>query len=348
MNSSLTRPKFDLAVDASQLVLTTEQRESLWRALRLVLTGKLAPDPHKPRPCWSDDAIDLREPLRREIEACRKRAAESGIYGRTDSREIPLPNGKTQRASIIFNAYRDALALIQQRMDDVLRDGGHWRSGPVDGVSTAPDPQPIAVLVANEKTAGRAAGTRDWVQWEDPKTRDRLTQFFELAYARQYGGRRWRPYQVPLSSLSERGVAADARRATAWRTAFHKLLTATIASLQEEHDRVTMRDPDDARYEPALAFWEELRDEPQYQTALTEAGDAQARAHRTPSNHRFAHPNSIWHALPIPMRLDLAARFDAIDRGFSEFLLARGLSPVAPAHNPFALTEDELRERSAG
>lgn len=361
MSYALTRPKFDTALDsvAAQLPLAEAQRELLWTAMRSAITGKLKPDASRWVFGWSPEATALRDQLRREIEACRKRAAEDVMLSRFGDLNVKI--ARPGRAAPIevnvvqaFAGYRESLLQIQARMDAALRDGGHWRNASASGHPPVDTRQPIEVIVANERAAGRPAGTLDWTQWEIPKNRALFTAVFEQAYAAVPRGRFWAPYTLFESALSERGRAAHARRISVWRGAFHDELSETRyrwSFLSRSSENETER----ACGKLMHAFYRGLSvDNAQMEEAIIEACAQQARAHRTPSNPRFFPPNSVWHALDKDTRIRLAVEYNAVlvqchelCLAANEMILAASVNP-AVAPNPFALTPEELREVSAG
>ena len=320
--------------------------EPLWSALRAVMTGRMRVDPDVQRG-WTQEAFALREPLRREIDACCKRAIEGTMLNRFEGLSVNL-KGKPFDVMRTFAAYRESLVGIRTRMDDALRDGNHWRT--IDNMSI--ETQPIDVIVANQKALGLPAGTLNWVQWELPRNYGLISKVFDEANRSFRGGRKWHPYAVPDGNLSERGKADNQRRVSAWLTALRELV-------YETHDMLREQAALNPGAEHLAAFYATLKAEggllePKLMAAIIEAATQQARAHRTPANPAFAPPNSIWHVLPVPLRLDLAARFAAALRAAHESLLAAGEPALAqsynPAHafNPWALTERELPNLSAG
>ena len=350
MRSSLTRPKFDLAFDAAGL--PPELREPIWTALRAVLTGRLRQDPQILRG-WTPDARALREPLRREIDACCKRDSEGTLLNRFEglSVNLPAPNNQQPRAFNVmrmFEAYRESLVNIRTRMDDALRDGNHWRT--LDNLST--EPQPLDIIVSNVKALGGYAGTLNWVQWELPRNYGLISKVFDEANTNYRAARKWTPYSISTSALGDRGKAANQRRVNAWVGALRELV-------YEMHDVLRERAALNPGAERLAAFYATLKSntgmlEPKLMAAVFEAATQQARAHRTPANPAFAPPNSIWHVLPVPLRLDLAARYAVVLREAHEAMLAEGEPELAaafnPAHtfNPWALTQEELARHSAG
>jgi hypothetical protein len=364
MSPPFTRPKFDLALDtaAHQLPFTSEQRELLWTVLRNAMHGKLRLDPTR-RPGWTPEAVALREPLRREIEACRKRHDEGTILNRFEGIGVfvPMPGNKPPRQVDVvqaFAAYRASILAIQQRMDTVLRDGGHWRAPmpTFDAASnhrapSAPPPQPIDVLVANERALGNHAGTLNWVQWEIPKHYALFSKVFELANTMHARGRLWAPYAIPDGTMTERGRADNDRRTRIWNGEFHD---AILVPRDAARDQMTAQpDTTVARCSAhIIAFYESLRS-PKVRDAIDEAIQKQVRAHRLPTNPRFRPPNSIWHALDNATRIDLAVQYDLMLRACYELAMAEGepllASEVNPlsAANPFALTKEEHAKLSA-
>jgi len=330
--------------------------------MRNAMHGRLRHDPTR-RPGWTPEAVALREPLRREIEACRKRHDQGTILNRFEGLGVlvPSPSGSRppKECNVVqtFAAYREAITAIQQRMDTVLRDGGHWRAPmpTFDAASnyrapSAPPPQPIDVLVANERALGNPAGTLNWVQWEQPRIRSLITQVFELANTR-VKGKLWFPYAVPDGTMTERGRADNDRRTRVWNGEFHD---AILVPRDAARDQMTAQpDTTVARCSAHIStFYESLRS-PKVQDAIDEAIQKQVRAHRLPTNPRFRPPNSIWHALDNATRIELAVQYDLMLRTCYELAVAEGepllASEVNPlsAANPFALTKEEHAKLSA-
>jgi len=346
MTYALTRPKFDTAIDSvsNDIPLHPAQRDTLWTALRRAITGDLKPSLVH-RTGWTPEAHALRRPLLREIEACRKRSHKP-----RDDIHVTLPSPGKRAPRVLgthdtFNEYISLLRNTQQFIEEALIDGHHWRT--VANANT--EPQPLAVIAANQHTLGLPAGTLNWVQWVPPADLTRISAVFAAANALTPGRSRakWTPFNLPPSGLSDRGRAEHARRCGAWQSAFHDALYAAIDECEartKEHDPGAHLLHD---------FYVELAGSTWLLSARAEAAVTQTNDKRTPANPLFRPPNSIWHALPAPARVTLAAKYDAVLRAAYEACMSLGESEHARAYNPswafnpWSLTDSERADLSA-
>jgi hypothetical protein len=373
MKLPFTRPIFDdaLASIASQLPseFTPAHASLLWDSLRVAISARNAAltlrlqkraDLPK-RMHWSKEAIALREPLRIEVTANSHRLKTRAFEPRYSGISITLPDpkGGRNRAPIAvdvmaaFRLYCTSLEDILQRMDAALRAGGHW-----DTHDTMHEnytcPQPLDVIVANERAAGRPAGTLDWTQWEKPGRMRQLCAIFEQAREMtSKRGRSWIPY-----AILGRGAANTSRLMGAWHRAFddavhayddvHAAATQALTIPAYPLDR---RTPEQQCTIRMASFYALLRT-----LATTRAIDAaikrECTAHRGPNNARFTRRSAssptrcIWHALDMQTRASLAAHFHAAVTDCYE-LLTNARHPKAPEYSPavmpnlWELTEEE-------
>jgi hypothetical protein len=237
---------------------------------------------------------------------------------------LVTPPGKTEPVSLalLHAAYAKRLPDILLRLDTAMRREGHWCVADDDSYA-----QPIRVVVANERQAGRPAGTLDWTQWEDPPMVRKLTAAFSLAPQAKHGAQ-WAPYNP--QGTRKRGAAQIKRATAVWRGAFHDAVRAPIPGIAAN-----------PLARPLLRFYESLKTN-DVQQAIEDAIRTQVAAGRSPINPAFK--QSIWHALDTGPRAVLAAQFhEALKQTHETMLAARSpeaaaLSP-AVLPNPWALSE---------
>jgi hypothetical protein len=310
------RPSFDAACAAlagTPEALTPAQCSALWAAL-----NPTQQQTRYGRQRWSDAALSLREPLRIELNTVAKQIVKQQFVGliATSPGKPPL------ELSLAHARYVARLEDIRLRMDAALRTHGHWCLATDESFA-----QPLRVVVANERAAGRPAGNADWTQWEFPATVRLFTNIFDTALAdAAKRGPQWSPY-LP-NGARKPGAAANKKLMQAWRGAFHDAIAIPLtAALADPHG------------EPVARFYETLKT-PLMQQHIEDAIRDQLLLRQGPTNHAFTRPGrSLWHALDIGVRTALAAAYhDALTRA--------GLSTILTP-NPWALTEDELNEVSA-
>jgi len=319
---NLLRPSFDAA--CASLVgtdneLSSSQCAALWAALVPANAQTRAG-----RQGWTAHAISLRAPLLREMNTVAKQAKAGQFEG-----ILITPPGKTEpvNLALLHDAYAKRLPDILLRLDTAMRREGHWCVADDDAYA-----QPLRVVVANERQAGRPAGTMDWTQWEEPSMVRKLTAAFALAPQAKRGAQ-WTPY---LPQGTRKRGAAQIKRATAlWRGAFHDAVRAPIPGIAAN-----------PLARPLLRFYESLKTS-EVQQVIEDAIRTQVAASRSPLNPAFK--QSIWHALDSGARITLAAQFnDALTETHEAMLAARhpeaaALSP-AVMPNPWALDDSALTQ----
>jgi hypothetical protein len=317
-----TRPTFDAACAAltgTPDALTPSQCHALWCALVPAVAQHAAG-----RYRWTPAATLLRVPLLREQHTVREQLRRRQFNDRT----LALPGKPVVDISQLHSHYASRINEILLRLDSALQREGHWCLP-----DKLADAQPLRVVVANERAAGRCAGTLSWVQWEDPDIVRRIGAIF-AAYAEHNSktGPMWQPY---ATNGRKRGAAAELKMMREWRGAFHDAMHSIQADAAPYPDAVR----------PLLAFQEELKSS-LAQQAIEEAIREQCAARRGPRNPAFK--DSIWHALNVNVRTYLAqkyhdalvARFDYLC-GCNQRALAAQYNPRI-MFNPWALTAAEL------
>jgi hypothetical protein len=240
---------------------------------------------------------------------------------------LVTPPGKTEpvNLALLHDAYAKRLPDILLRLDAALRREGHWCVADDDGYA-----QPLRVVVANERQAGRPAGTLDWTQWEDPSMVRKLTAAFSAAPQAKRGAQ-WAPY-LPQGTR-KRGAAQNKRATALWRGAFHDAVRLAMLGIAVN-----------PLARPLLRFYESLKSN-DVQQVIEDAIRTQVAAGRSPHNPAFK--RGIWRALDSGARLALAAQFhDALTETHEAMLAARhpeaaSLSP-AVLLNPWAVDDTEL------
>jgi hypothetical protein len=212
---NLTRQAFAAALKRCEekVPLTPYQRNELWCAFNDIAPRDAPPPPPMQMNRWTVTAIELLEPLRREIATCQHARSRGDIERRYAGIKATLPGrhgrvaaGATRKPLSIdvieaFDTYFEELIRIRWEMENALREGHHW-------ISSGPSiqPTPIDIIVENEHAEHttahpRYAGTRHWTQWAKPGLRKQLTEIFEQAHApmaRRNGA--WKPYPVPTTA----------------------------------------------------------------------------------------------------------------------------------------------------
>lgn len=325
----ILRPDFEAAASSPTIdpPLTHPQRLAFWQALSATCAI-----PQRRPARWSPEAVALRAPLLRELKVLRQHADKGTIANRYTGISITLPAGKFSVMEV-YAQYCQRVHALLARIDAAMRAHGHW-AAPDDAVTFK---QPLEIVVANERAAGRHAGTTDWTQWESPKAVRAMTAIFDQARAstspagQRRRGRQWAPY-LPNGDAT-RGAAADARLAAAWRGAFHDAIAVPLG--------LAKLDP---HAQPLVRFLTTLQN-PHWQGRIEDAIRTELHLRRSPTNRAFS--TSIWRALDNQTRLELAAAYDAALRECWEALVAQGdarAEQYSPAVvlNPWALTAKEL------
>jgi hypothetical protein len=314
---NLLRPAFDAA--CASLVgtpdeLSSSQCTSLWRALVPANAQRKSG-----RQRWTAPALALREPLRRELNTVAKQRADK----RFELQLVILPDKPPIDLGDLHRFYAARLADILLRLDAALRSNGHWCTPDDEDYA-----QPIQVIVANERAAGRPAGNTDWTQWEDPATVKKLIRIFAEGPRAQRGAH-WSPY-LP-NGTRKRGAAAELKLLKLWRGAFHDAIHAPMQALALNPAAHLL-----------VRFYASLK-EPATQQNIEDAIRTQMAAHKSPLNPAFK--TSIWLALDHGTRIDLASRFHAALLECQETALALGQRPLAAEFDPAAVPNPwELRE----
>jgi len=318
----LLRPYFDSALASlpQELYIDATRREAIWQALVGTTAAARQRKPH-----WSPEAQALLAPLDRELKALRQQQASGSIAKRYDGIHVNLPRGGNNQppqqfiVMHVYAQYCQRLLAVRERIDRVLRDGGHWRT-------SADNPnliQPLDVIAENERHAGRHAGTLDWTQWENPSAVRAITKVFEQARiatnAQSKPGRQWAPY-VPNTGAP--GAAASSKSMAKWRGEFHDAIHAPLDAYRKNKNAGWL-----------VHFYESLK-APAIQQRIEDAIRAQVKLRRSATNHAFS--VSIWHALDNQTRIQLAAAYDHALRACAEALNSKGLdaSAFSPAVNP--------------
>lgn len=188
-----------LSTIAKEFPVTPKFRAALWRALNGVEPERLPPIRFDH---WTREALALLEPLRLEQETCKQSQRKGTIDRRYLGITATLPGGgRGRRPEVVvvleeFDAYCIELLRIEEAMEDALTEGNHRRFA---GIAGQPEPEPLDIIVENERTANRHAGTVHWTQWALPNVKARITEVFEQARKQTpQRGRSWVPYPLTL------------------------------------------------------------------------------------------------------------------------------------------------------
>jgi hypothetical protein len=198
-------------LSGTHLAINAAQRDALWNIL-----VPTAAQTSSGRQRFTATAHALRGPLRREINTVAKQGKKY------DGEIVTMPGKPSLDLGQMHSFYAARLGDILLRLDAALRANGHFCT-PDD----EPFAQPIQVIVANERQAGRAAGTSNWTQWEDPVTVRRLMRIFTAGPKTKHGAQ-WLPYMP--DGTRKRGAASLKNATAVWRGAFHDAQVAAHKS----------------------------------------------------------------------------------------------------------------------
>jgi hypothetical protein len=316
---NLLRPAYDAAwqqLMLTPLAITVAQRDAFWDLL-VPSNAQTAAGRRR----LTATAHALLEPLRREINTVKHQRAD----GRFTKKVAKEPGKPEVDLDALHSNYLTRLVALREHIDATLRTNGHYCL-PGDEAWA----QPIQVIVANERQAGRPAGMSNWTQWEDPATVRKLTRIF-AAGPKAERGAQWSPY-LP-DGTRRRGAAAEQKATAVWRGAFHDAIANQLHALAPNPDAW-----------PLIKFFQSLKDS-RTQQHIEDAVQAQVAAHKTPANPAFK--DNIWLALDQGTRAALASEFHAALLECQEKLLAQRRPNDAPQFdpavvpNPWALTEEE-------